>query len=532
MAKRGTEPNADAPKPRANATRQPAAPKTSAGTAPRAAAAPKTPAAAKSAAANPAGVAKPRPAARPRAAGKSPAGATPATNAAAEIIELAAATSAGGDGPTALSTVIESARRLGVEIDEAEASAWIAAMQTESAGGDVVVDVDTGAFGHRATMLDFDERDLERFRKIGRIVGFEDRLPEVRTALALSGSAAQGRIQSYPGDCDYFERVHITAPTREAACAILADVIHDKALETTVGPTYRLWEVKFGSYPFDGERDGAPIKAGGPISWTADEVRAGQIEVARNGRAELLTWMGVASEPGWCKLDWIVADPARGALANASNMLDVTWEGPDGAIVALDGAIDPYFQEVYLEKESLPLFTKLINELSSDSVNEYVNQLEHEVHKYVTKDVNYGKAARRMYNIFRLTGRYTEAAYLRELFDEPTTVLYQVAALIRTIDEADRPGAEFDTEMMTSQADTLIMSAVSALEGQSEAEMVRHLLRVRDNLTKRRGHADRSAEVDEVKDSALAAVNDYFERRLVAVPGIRDYLTGLGARLI
>ena len=45
-----------------------------------------------------------------------------------------------------------------------------------------------------------------------------------------------------------------------------------------------------------------------------------------------------------------------------------------------------------------------------------------------------------MYNIFRLTGRYAEAAYLRELFDEPTTVLYQVAALIRTLDEADRPG--------------------------------------------------------------------------------------------
>ena len=45
---------------------------------------------------------------------------------------------------------------------------------------------------------------------------------------------------------------------------------------------------------------------------------------------------------------------------------------------------------------------------------------------------NYGKAARRMYNVFRLTGRYREAAYLRELFDEPVTALYQVAALLRT----------------------------------------------------------------------------------------------------
>jgi hypothetical protein len=41
-----------------------------------------------------------------------------------------------------------------------------------------------------------------------------------------------------------------------------------------------------------------------------------------------------------------------------------------------------------------------------------------------------------MYNVFRLTGRYEEAAYLRELFDEPTTMLYQVWSLIRTIDDS------------------------------------------------------------------------------------------------
>ena len=44
-----------------------------------------------------------------------------------------------------------------------------------------------------------------------------------------------------------------------------------------------------------------------------------------------------------------------------------------------------------------------------------------------------------MYNVFRLTGRYVEAAFLRELFDEPATVLYQVWALVRTIDDAVNP---------------------------------------------------------------------------------------------
>ncbi len=429
----------------------------------------------------------------------------------------------------ALDSVIDSARRLGVELDAAEAAEWVAALESEAEGGEIVVDVDSGIYGHRVSMLDFTTRDLARFRAIGEIVGFPDRPPVVLTALALSGSAAQDKVQSYPGDCDYFERVHITAPTREEACAILADVIREKALATLVGPTHRLWEVKFGSYPVDAERDGRHVRAGTPISWTADEVASGRIEVVRDGRPEELTWEQAAVDPGWCKLDWIVADPARRALANASNMLDVTWEAPDGSITPLDGFIDPYFQEVYLEAESLPLFNRLVEELSADAVDEYVDQLEHEVLKYTLNDPNYGKAARRMYNIFRLTGRYAEAAYLRELFDEPTTVLYQVAAQIRTLDEADRPGAEFDHETFLKQTDSLIMSAIAALDGRSEAEMVRHLLAVRNNLRSRRGTVDRSTEVDEVKNEALRAVNVYFEERLVAVPSIKAYLDDLAA---
>jgi hypothetical protein len=429
----------------------------------------------------------------------------------------------------ALAGIIESARRLGVELDEAEAAEWVAALEAEGAGGDVVVDVDSGIFGHRVSMLDFTPRDLARYRAIGEIVGFPDRPPEVLTALALSGSAAQSKVQSFPGDCDYFERVHIAAPTREDACRILAREVKEKALSTRMGKTYRLWEVKFGGYPFDAERAGRVVHKGGPVSWTADEVATGAIVVIRDGEPVTVTWEDVSAEPGWCKLDWIVADPERRALANASNMLDVTWEAPDGEITPLDGFVDPYFQEIYLEAESLPLFKKLIGELASDSVETYVGQLEHEVVKYATKDVSWGKVARRLYNIFRLTGRYPEAVYLRELFDEPTTVLYQVAALVRTLDEADRPGADFDTEMLVRQADELIMSAVAALEGRSEAVMVRHLLAFRDNLQAHRGAEGRTADVGGVKDQAMASVNEYFERRLFEVPSIKAYIVGLVA---
>ena len=82
-----------------------------------------------------------------------------------------------------------------------------------------MVDVDTGVYGHKVTMLDFTPADLARFREMATVVGFDDRPPQVTTALAISGSAAQSKINAYPADCDFFERIHIRAATRAEACA-------------------------------------------------------------------------------------------------------------------------------------------------------------------------------------------------------------------------------------------------------------------------------------------------------------------------
>jgi hypothetical protein len=394
-----------------------------------------------------------------------------------------------------------------------------------------VMDLDSGVYGHRVTMLDLRPEDMARFRHTARIVGFEDRPGTVATALALSGSAAQSKIQRFPADADFFERVHIRAATREEACAILADVIREKALATLSGPDYRLWEVKFGTHDVDVVRAGKPIRAGSPMSWTASDVEHGRLEVALpDGSPREITWAEAAREPGWCKLDWVIADRSRGQLANASNMLDVTWEKPDGSIVPLDGFLDPYFQEVYLEAESIPLFSKLVKHMSGDAVDEYVDQLEDEVWKYTVKEPNYGKAARRMYNVFRLTGRYHEASYIRELFDEPITALYQVAALVRTLDEASRSGGAFDRETVVAQTDQLIMSAISALEGAAETQVVAKLLRLRDSLVEEAETPDRRADVEGVRDAAMGAVNDYFKRMLLGVPEIASYLDEIARR--
>jgi hypothetical protein len=427
--------------------------------------------------------------------------------------------------------IVESAAALGIELDSAEAERWIDAVSTEEAGGNVMVDVDTGVYGHRVTMADLDVAGLDRFRRMAGIVGFADDPPRVTTALALSGSAAQARVQRFPADADFFERVHILADTRDEACRVLAGIMRDKCLATMSGEGHRLHEVKLGNWPVDGMDDSGPIKRGTPVSWTPEQVEAGGIAYRTPEGAEaVLWWDDAALDPGWCKLDWVIEDPVDHRLVNASNMLDVTWEAPDGTITPLDGFLDSYFQEVYLETESIPLFSKLVKELGADSVADYVETLEHEVWKYTVKDANYGKAARRMYNVFRLTGRYPEAAYLRELFDEPVTVLYQVAALLRTLDEASGDPAAFDTEAMVAQLDTLIMSSISALEGRAEAEMVRRLLHLRDAFGHRADSAGWSAELEGARTDAMREVDAYFKRALEGVPTIKTYLDELAAK--
>ncbi len=427
-----------------------------------------------------------------------------------------------------LARILESARRLGVEVKEAEALQWLTQMAASHDGQEITVVARSGVFGHNISMLDFSHQELEYFRRIGRIVEFEDVAGVVETALALSGSAAQSKIQSYPGDCDYFERINIIAPSREEACAILTRIMREKAIHTTQGPTYQLIEVKFGSYPEDMIVAKRKVKAGGAIAWKPEQIRAGQIDGFRaDGTPVCVTWEEAGRAPGWCKLDWVVADPIRRQLANASNMLDVTWERPDGDILPLDGYLDPYFQEVYLDATSVPIFSKLAQHVSANALDEYVSQLEHEVQKYLTKDVNYGKVAKRMYNIFRLTGRYEEAAFLRELFDEPATILYQVWSLIRTIDDAYQSGSSIPHENLAAATDRLILDVVKALEGDQESETVSHLLKLRDAMARPEAGEMLTLEAEAARAEVINVVNNFFYDRLTALPSIKAYMDGM-----
>ena len=412
-----------------------------------------------------------------------------------------------------IQSIVDSAQRLGIELDEAATVEWLTAIAAQS-DDDVSVDVHSGTFGHRVAMLDFSPRDLARFREIGKIVELTGDPAVSEGALALSGSAAQSKIQSFPGDADFFQRFNIRADTREEACALLAKFLKEKVLAFERGATYQFLEAKLGS-----------LKSGGPISWKLDDIKAGVIHT-EDGEVR---WEDAALDPGWVKADWVVTDPAHGRLSNASNVIDVTWEAPNGDIVSLDGYLDTYFQEVYLDAEQVPTFTKVVAHVSDDALDSYVEQLEGEVRKYLTKHLNYGKAAKRMYNVFRLSGRHMDAAFVRELFDEPTTILYQVWSLIVTLDNATQPGSSIPIADVRAQADALILEVVKALEGDEENEIVQALQQLNRTLESQATGEERSAEVDGAQAQVVNLVNTFFHDKLTAMPSIKEYIDGMQA---
>lgn len=423
-----------------------------------------------------------------------------------------------------IAALTESARQLGLSVDDQEVAAWLTAIADEDTH-DVVTDAGSGTFGHRASMLDFSPRDLERFRRIGAIVELTGPPGTTDAALALSGSAAQSKIQSYPGDCDYFERYNIRAATREEACAVLASTMREKIFAFHRGATYQFLEAKLGSVPHDGWHSGQPVRASSPMTWTIEDVRKGVWElVDADGETTAIAWKDAALDPGWVKLDWVVTDPARRRLSNASNVIDVTWEAPDGTITALDGYLDAYFQEVYLDADDLPAFTRIVEHVSPDALDDYIEQLEGEVRKYLTKHLNYGKAAKRMYNVFRLSGRYLDAAFVRQLFDEPTTLLYQVWSLIGTLDNAAQPGSGIPWSAVVEQSNQIFLEVVMTMDGDDEVEIVSALLQLRQALEEQEPGEGRSAAVEGARARVINVVNTFFRDKLTGRPTIKDYI--------
>ena len=420
------------------------------------------------------------------------------------------------------------ATRLGVELDGKEALEWIMAVSEAERQSAFAQDATTGVFGHRISLMDFDSSELDHFRRLAQMVRLARRA-EVESAIAIAGSSAQGKVQLFPGDVDFFERVNIKAPTEASARQTLWELMRETALRAFTAPDIVLIEVNFGIYPGSVVERGVPRARGDSITWTPADVLQGFIDVQTTEGAPLsINWEEAHAGLGWSYLGWIVADREAGRIALASNMLDVTWEGPDGNIIALDGSLDPFFQEIYLEPEAVGIFSKVIRYANSTAMSAYVSAMRWQAFHYTHQDPNYGKAAKRLYNLFRLTDQLEMAAYVRELFDEPAAQLYQVPGLLEAIGIARNEQSRIDRETVISQIDRVIRAVVVAAGGVTGADVVMELIRLRDQVT---GRTREGVQWDEVLADArakcAALINEYFRVRLYGLPLIEAFIAAL-----
>ncbi len=426
--------------------------------------------------------------------------------------------------------ISKTASRLGVGLDSEKALQWIIAVSTAERESAFAQDAQTGVFGHRIALMDFDQSELDYFRRLAQSVRAARR-PNIESAIAIAGSSAQGKVQLFPGDCDFFERVNIKADTLDAARETWRAALRETALRAFAEPDIVLMEADFGAYPVPVIERGTPRAAGHPIAWTPQAIVDGKITVqTAQGQPLTITWDEAPSGAGRSFLAWIVADRPAGQIALASNMMDVTWESPDGSIVALDRSIDPFFQEIYLEPAALPVFTKIVQHLEAGARDAYVRLMRTQVYHYAHVKPNYGKVSKRLYNLFRLTDRLEAAAYVRELFNAPGARLYQVSSLLEAANVALVASNHVDRDTVVRQIDHAIRAVAEAIEGTNRADLVMELIRLRDAVIGRTVEGVNWEEVLlDVEKRCNEIVNEYFRVRLFGLAEIETFVASLQA---
>jgi hypothetical protein len=415
-----------------------------------------------------------------------------------------------------------------IEFDADEARRWMLAVAAGDATA-LTVDDATGLFGSRVALLDFDAADLDHVRRLvpsTRVAATDG----MESAIAISGSSAQGRIQLFPGDTDFFERVHIRAPDEATAHAILREAMHRTAIRAFTEPDIVLVETNLGVYPEAVDERGRQKAPGDSIEWSPADVVAKQITVtAADGTPRTYHWDDVALAGGWFYFGWIAADREQGRIVFTSNMLDATWEDDDGVIHSVDGAVDQLAQEIYLEPEALPLVERLHGITPANAREAYRDAMRREVRHYTVEEPNFGKAAKRLYNLFRVADELEAAAYVRELFDEPQAQLYQVPTLLYAADVALDPQSGIDRTAVLRQIEVVAGAIADATDGIQERELLAQLERLRDEAeAEGRREGDWAGVLAEVRARCAEIVSEFFREQLYAHDRVRTFLDEVG----
>lgn len=404
--------------------------------------------------------------------------------------------------------LVEIASAAGVTVDREAAGHWLRAVADAVATPGEFARSSDGEFGgHELALIDFDPDVAARLRVIGRLIAMPES-PHIGAALAIAGSTAQGLIQPFPADADFFERVHISAPNRNTAAERLVEGLIAN-LDATGSHVGLVLEELFLGHD-----------NGRPLIWLKDDIARGHLRYrSRTGDFAEITLNDAASDPAFVKIDWTLVDSAFGGPARVSKAIDVTWHAADGTIESLDGSIDADFQQIYLDASAADLAAALVSGLAAGGRDHYLWHMEHEIAKYcLGASPDFAKVAKRLYNFCRLTGRFVDAVYIRELFDEPAAKMHQLRLRLEM------------TELLAAAERIDVATSLCALAALPQAWCADddrvHLRQWADRL-----RSEPSVELAaDVHDSARHMVSSAFERALRAYAPISELIDDICAR--
>jgi hypothetical protein len=103
-------------------------------------------------------------------------------------------------------------------------------------------------------------------------------------------------------------------------------------------------------------------------------------------------------------------------------------------------------------------------------------------------------------------------------------MLYQVWALIRTVDDAIKAKAPFKEEQLIKQAEDLMLEVVRVMEDAREAEIVSKILKFRDAIQHQDSYERLSREAEAARSEVINVVNNFFFNKLTSLPEIKTYI--------
>jgi hypothetical protein len=187
-------------------------------------------------------------------------------------------------------------------------------------------------------------------------------------------------------------------------------------------------------------------------------------------------------------------------------------------------------QEIYLEASALPLVEKLSKLVAPGARERYQEIMKGQVYHYTAEEPSFGKAAKRLYNLFRVSDELEAAAYVRELFDEPAARLYQITGLLEAADAALDLASGIDRDTVMRQLDLVAETIDYATDGTEESNLLAAVERLRAAaLAEGREGASWASVLVDVRAECAELVNEFFRSRLMGYEPVRATVEAIAA---